>query len=177
MRCALVEVSEDAIVAFRHELENEFGFDVQVVAPNDLGSARNAEFFIATSFLAPSIHAQVQSLGKPLIVLTVHPALKEAVNARIRAGRLTVVAVDPGFAERMRVIYSPDEPERVRFVPANDERALAQLDPDEPVLLTRAADVKIGASAVPLIYPHSPTLSPETAHALATMLVRRHLEQ
>jgi DNA-binding transcriptional regulator YhcF (GntR family) len=174
--CGLVDLIEDGIVALKHELEAEWGFEVRVVAPDALEQAGDVDFFAATSFYAASIHAAVEALGKPLVVLTVHPGLKEAVASRIRAGSLTVVAVDPRFADRIRVIYTADDASRVRFVAAADREGVAGLDPLEPVLLTRAARRRIGTVELSLIFPHSPTISPETARVLATMLVRRNVE-
>ena len=82
---------------------------------------------------------------------------------------------DARFGERMRVAYSVDDPAKVRVVLAHDREAIAQLDRDEPVMLTRAAHRKLGTVDLPLMFPHSPTLSPETAQALASLVVRSNL--
>ena len=168
--CGLVDLIEDGAVALQHELEHEWGFAVRVVAPDAMERARDVDFFATTSFYAGSIHAVVEALGKPLVVLTVHRALKDAIASRIREGSLTVIAVDPHFADRIRVGYSADDASRVRFVAADDRKAIAALDPEEPVLLTRAARHRLGSVELPMIFPHSPTISPETACVLATML-------
>ncbi|MEX2284631.1 MAG: winged helix-turn-helix domain-containing protein [Gemmatimonadota bacterium] len=174
--CGLVEVLEDAIVALGYELEMDWGFEVRVVAPADVENANDVDFFAATSFHASSIHDVVERLGKPLVVLTIHPGLQEAIRRRIRQGVLTVIAADKRFTERMRLAYSPDHPERVRFVLASDRSAVEELDPNEPVLLTRAAGRRTGSVRAPMIFPHSPTLSPETAQALANIVVRKNAE-
>jgi DNA-binding transcriptional regulator YhcF (GntR family) len=168
--CGLVDLIEDGIVALKHELEHEWGFDVRVIAPDAIERTRDVDFFAATSFYAASIHAAVDALAKPLVVLTAHPGLKDALASRVRVGSLTVVAVDPHFADRIRVGYSADDPSRVRFVAADDRKTVAALDPQEPVLLTRAARRRLGNFDVPMIFPHSPTISPESARVLATML-------
>lgn len=167
--CGLVDLIEDGVFALTHELEDEWGFAVQVIAPDAIERTRDVDFFAATSFYAASVRAAVEALGKPLVVLTVHPGLKDALASRIREGTLTVVAVDPHFADRIRVGYSADDPSRVRFVAADDRNAVAALDPREPVLLTRAARRRLGSVDLPLIFPHSPTISPESARVLATM--------
>ena len=172
--CGLVDLIEDGIVALKHELEHDWGFDVRVVAPDAMERTRDVDFFAATSFYAASIHAAVEALGKPLVVLTVHPRLKDALAARVREGSLTVVAVDPRFADRIRVGYAADDPSRVRFVAADDRNAVAALDRDEPVLLTRAARRRLGSVDMPMVFPHSPTISPESARVLATMLPGMH---
>jgi DNA-binding transcriptional regulator YhcF (GntR family) len=175
--CGLVDEAIDSIVALRHELEHEWGFAVRVLAPDALEHATDIDFFAGTSFHAPRIHAAVEALGKPLIALTVNAGLKEAVESRIRQGRLTVVAVDGRFAERIRVIYAAHDPSIVRFVNASDTNELAALSRSEPVMVTRAAHERIGEIDLPMIFPHSPTISMESARALAGLLVRANLEQ
>ncbi|MGQ0815016.1 MAG: GntR family transcriptional regulator [Gemmatimonadota bacterium] len=181
LRCGLVEVVEDAIVALGYELENDWGIDVRVVAPEAFARRPedfdDVDFFAATSFNAAPIHGEVERLGKPLVVLTVHPQLQAAIRGRLRDGRLAVVAVDARFEDRIRVAYAaePSDVDKVHFVLASDHGAVAQLDPDEPVLLTRAASMRSGVTRLRKIFPHSPTLSPETARALANIVVRRNL--
>lgn len=174
--CALVEDVEDAIVALRYELETDWGFDVRVVSPDAVAGAAPVDVFVATSFRAPAVHSTAEALGIPLIALTSHPTLQQAIQQRLRERTLTVVAVDPRFGERIRVAYGADaDPARVRVVLAGDVEAVARLDPDEPVLLTRAARQRLGPLNLRMIYPHSPTLSLETARALAAVLIRKNL--
>ena len=180
IRCGLVELVEDAIVAMRHELEHEFGFDVRVISPEAITRGRETfndlDFFATTSFYAPLIHAAVATLRKELVVLTVYPVLREAIRHQLEDGRLTVIACDARFAERIRIAYAPDRPDAVRLVLAGDRAALEQIDREEPVLLTRAAHEALGPVHVRMLFPHSPTISGEAADTLARILVTRNLQ-
>ncbi|MGQ0560634.1 MAG: GntR family transcriptional regulator [Gemmatimonadota bacterium] len=172
--CALIDDIEDGIVAFGKELELDWGLRVRIVAPGAIQDSADIDFFAVTSFYAPSVHDAVKALGKPLVVLTIHPVLQDAIRLQLREGRLTIVAADPRFGERIRVAYgvSASDHETIRVVLAGDREAIDRLDPDEPVLLTRAAQLKLRTIRVPTIVRHSPTLSPESARALADILVR-----
>ena len=178
VRCTLVEDIEDAVVALRHELEQDWGFNVRVVAPDRISDAIDTDFFAATSFCAHLVHDAVAALGKPLVALTIHSALQEAVRSRVRDGSLTVVVADSRFGERMRIAYATNESERkhIRVVIADNAHDIANLDRNEPVLLTRAARQRLATVDVPMIFPHSPTLSVETARSLAQIAVRKNLD-
>ncbi|MGQ0813416.1 MAG: hypothetical protein ACT4O1_03005 [Gemmatimonadota bacterium] len=181
LRCGLVEVVEDAIVAMRYELVHDWGFPVEIIDPELLakggGQFACIDVFAATNFLAPKIHHAVETLRKTLVVLTVHAGLQAAIHDRLGAGRLIVVAVDPGFEERIRVAYGVDnrQPEHLRGVLADDAAAIRSLDRSEAVLLTRAAHNRLGAIDLTTIFPHSPALSSETARSLANKLVLHNL--
>jgi DNA-binding transcriptional regulator YhcF (GntR family) len=172
VRCVLVEEVEDTIVALAHELKNEWGFEVEVVAPHALADAQPADVFAATAFFASQIHRQVEELGKPLLVLTIHSGLQQAIMRTIAHRPLTVVAADSRFGDRVRAAYAPDAPDRIHIVLARDSNAIARLDPDEPILITRAAMQILGSAPASSIYPHSPTLSADTARALSDIVVR-----
>ncbi len=181
LHCALIEEVHDGVVAFRHELEKEWNFTVEVLSAADVRAAvrdqRRIDFFAATNFYAPVIYDQVARTGKPLVVLTAHLDLQAAIRRRMNEGQLTVVAMDPRFEERIRVAYGAGyQRERVRLVLARDPEAVRNLPADEPVLLTRAAHQYLGDVALPLIFPHSPTISTETAHTLAGLLIQRNLD-
>lgn len=178
VRCALVEDVQDTIVALRYELEVDWGFEVRVVPPQAIAAVGDVDVFVATSFRAPAVHGAAEASGTPLIVLTTHATLQQAIRQRLRERRLTVVAVDPRFGQRIRVAYADDvDRQNWRVVLASDVEAVARLDPDEPVLLTRAARQQLGPIDLRMIYPHSPTLSLETARALAAVLIRKNLTQ
>ena len=177
LRCVFVEEVEDAKVSLGDELKNEWGCQVHVVSPGELARSaaqfRDFDFIATTSFYASAIHNEVEAIGLPLIVLTVHTAIQDAVQERLRKGRLVVVAVDPRFGDRLRIAYDV-RADLVRVVLADDVIAVRRLDPSEPVLCTRAARQRLGTIRPPLIYSHSPTLSAETAHALAGLVVRKN---
>lgn len=191
VRCALVESVVDTMVAFGAELEEEWGFDlrrVRLELPDhgeDDGlteeqaealreTIRGAHLVAVTSFLAPLVRPLAEEVDRPLVLLTIHEELERAVHRHLdEAGRLVVVAVDPRFVERVKHAYGS---ERVRGVPVHDRRALAELDPAEPVLLTRAAHERLGPVDLSLVFPHSPTMSLETDRELADILVRTSLE-
>jgi DNA-binding transcriptional regulator YhcF (GntR family) len=179
IRCGLVEVIEDAIVAMRYELETEFGFDVRPISPDALTQGRNTfndiDFFATTSFYAPLVHARVASLRKELVVLTIYPVLREAIRHRLEEGQLKVIACDAKFGERIRIAYAPNRPDAVRTILARDRASVERIDRDEPVLLTRAAHEALGPVHVRMLFPHSPTISLEAASNLAQILVMRNL--
>ena len=178
VRCGFVEVVEDSIVAFSHELMKDWGLEVRIIAPEELleGDQKFADvdFFAATNFYAQSVHHVVARLGRPLVVLTVHARLQEAIRSRLE-DRLTVIAVDRRFEDRMRVAYAGERHRNnIRILLAEDVVAIRNIDPDEPVLLTRAASAKLGQLRLRNVLPYSPTLSVETATALAKLIVQRN---
>jgi DNA-binding transcriptional regulator YhcF (GntR family) len=175
IRCGLVETLEDGIAALGYELQNDWGFEVQVIEPDKVTEAETVDLFAATSFVAAGIHAVVEKLAKPLVVLTINTRLQNAIKEAITSRRLTVVAGDARFGDRIRAAYTPDAPDKIRLVVARDREAIAGLDPDVPILLTRAARQILGYSPAPTIYPHSPTLSVETARALSKIVVRMNI--
>ena len=59
---------------------------------------------------------------------------------------------------------------------ADDAPAVAELDPREPVLLTRAAHERVGDVTLTLLFPQAPSFSPESARELAEVLIRLNRE-
>ncbi|CAN5853029.1 hypothetical protein BH23GEM3_BH23GEM3_03180 [soil metagenome] len=192
LRCACVESTEDQMLTYRTELENDFGLEVvpvfvAPVPPDDPASSselaalrerlREMDLVVTTSFHAGLVSAALKGWEIPLVMVQIHPSVVASIRKRLQEGPLTVVALDPSFADRMRAVYLDDETERgtIRPVLAADREAVASLDPSEPVLLTRAARRRLGDVALPMLVPHSPTFGPETAHQLCTIIIRRNM--
>jgi DNA-binding transcriptional regulator YhcF (GntR family) len=190
-RCALVESSEDVIAAFEHDLRAYV--DVVAVRADSLppfdprmdpgevdvpAALRAADLVVTTTFHVREVRPLVEALGKPLIVATVNADLVAAVERQLRRGGLTVVCADAEFAQRLRTQYAeavtPDTP--LRVILADDADAVAALDRTEPVLATRAAVRRLGDVGLPLVFPHSPTLSAGAATQVAEFLVHFNLE-
>jgi len=192
LRCACVESNEDQMTAYTAELAEQFGLDPYPVriAPIPLprpdrsvefhwveDELRRCDLVVTTSYHARLVRKAAENVGIPAVVLTVNPDVVETIQKRLREGPLTVVAVEPSFGDRMRAMYADEAPDRVRVVLVGDRAALAGLDEDEPVLLTRAARQELGPDAdLPLLLPHSPTFSPHTARELLGAIIRLNLE-
>ena len=194
LRCGLVESNVDQMTAYGAELEEHFGLSpvpveispvplprpdrsVEFHAVED--RLREMDLVVSTSYHARLVRKAAENVGIPAVILTVNHEVVETIQRRLREGRLTVVAVEPTFGDRMRAMYSEDEPDRVQVVLADDEAGLSALDPDEPVLLTRAARQRLGdrVDNLPLLLPHSPTFSAHTARELLGVIIRLNLER
>lgn len=197
VRCACVESTEDAMRVYCAELEESWGFDVQCIRmeprtaqQGSRGSdfetgqrfpadqLRDVDLIATSSFHAAAVQTVAKELGTPVVVLTTHPDLRAAIEHRLREGALTVVAVDSAFGERVRTVYGePRGGASVRVILADDRDAIAALDPKEPVLLTRAAHERLGNTDLSLLFPHSPTISPESDRELAEALIQINMER
>jgi DNA-binding transcriptional regulator YhcF (GntR family) len=193
LRCAFVDSCYDTIEAFGHELREELGFQVtRVLVPHPPHESRLlddeatlvtelgvADVVVTTSFTATVLHGLVQRLAKPMVTVSVDPRTVAAIVDHLRQRPLTIVCVDPSFGDRIRLEYETwvrDE-EWLRVVLASDAAAVGALDPNETVLLTRAARDRLGPVSVKLLVPHSPTLSPSSAGELITFLVRENSQR
>ena len=197
IRCAVVESVEDLVAAYAYELRGDWGLEVEHVFfdargvrreegvldfGSDLGRLmdgfQDADLIVTTNFYARPVRAAAEPLGKPVVILTTHPEFDAAIHRRLDQGQLTAVVVDPRYGERMHAIYdeAAGEASRVRVLLADDAGAMAELDPSEPVLLTRAAHERLGDVDLTLLFPHSPSFSPESARKLAEVLIRLNRE-
>lgn len=188
VRCACVEVTIDAMAAYVRELEEAWGFQVEQIyldlpagtQDERLSEAREAELkerfehvdVVATSaLLAPVLRSIALAAEKPLAVLTLHPEITEAVRRKLQTGRITIVGVDPRFAERFRRTFVPGPGTHLEFIRARERAAVAALDSGEPALVTAAARDLLGDAAPPALSAPSPLLSPETERELAEVVV------
>ena len=192
LRCACVESNVDQMTAYTAELTEQFGLDPYPVTISPLplprpdrsvefhwveDELRKCDLVVTTSYHARLVRKAAENVGIPAVVLTVNPEVVETIQRRLNDGPLTVVAVEESFGDRMRAMYAEEMPERVRVVLADDRGALDALDPDDPVLLTRAARHRLSPGVqLPMILPHSPTFSPHTARELLGVIIRLNLE-
>jgi DNA-binding transcriptional regulator YhcF (GntR family) len=187
VRCALLDSCADAMEAFGHDLENDFGFQVIPVwldtlpppdAPLDRfpDLLRSADLVVSTIFTATAARAIATRLERPLITVRVHPRAAAAVIAKLERDTLTVVCADPSFGERMRLQYAEHvrSPAQIRVVLADDPAAEAVLAGSDPILLTRAARNRLKPLRARMLIPHSPVLSPDSALEILRFLVRAH---
>jgi DNA-binding transcriptional regulator YhcF (GntR family) len=181
VRCACVESTEDDLAALSHELAHHWGlktFPVRVPEGDSAGrralaeALRGVDLVVTTAFHAHAVRAVADALGKPLVIAGISPEVVDAVEARLRAGPLTAVVADPAYGERLRAVEGG---ERLRVVLAGDEAAVAALDPSEPVLLTGAAQRRIGRP-LRMLVPPLHFVAPASAEAIARALVNANVE-
>ncbi|HYJ79527.1 MAG TPA: GntR family transcriptional regulator, partial [Longimicrobiaceae bacterium] len=144
LRCACVESNEDQMTAYTAELAEYFGVDpvpvrispvplprpdrsVEFHAVED--AIRSMDLVVTTSYHARLVRKAAENVGIPAVVLTVNPEVVETIQRHLRERRLTVVALEETFGDRMRAMYSEEDPERIRLVLADDREALQALDP------------------------------------------------
>jgi DNA-binding transcriptional regulator YhcF (GntR family)/anti-sigma regulatory factor (Ser/Thr protein kinase) len=189
LRCACMESTEEHRVALAMELSQQFGLQTTPIHVPDRQNSpltpehdlwwklQEMDLLVTTSFHAPRVRRIAEELGKPLIVMTIHPEVVAAVDQRLaEAGELTVVCVDPTFGERVRSGVEAAFRDRIRVVLADDARAVESLDRSQPVLLTRAARQRLPEASFRLIVPVAPSFSVETAWDITTALVRFNME-
>jgi PAS domain S-box-containing protein len=181
VRCACVESTEDDLAALSHELSHHWGlktFPVRVPEGDSAGrralaeALRGVDLVVTTAFHAHAVRAVADALGKPLVIAGISPEVVDAVEARLRAGPLTAVVADPAYGERLRAVEGG---ERLKVVLAGDEAAVAALDPNEPVLLTGAAQRRIGRP-LRMLVPPLHFVAPASAEAIARALVNANVE-
>ncbi len=184
LSCACVESNEDQLTALCDELREDFGLDTYRVWADAEGPAperlvpqlEGADVVVATAYHAVEAAAAAERLGLPFVRAPLNPHLAETIERRLRSKPLTFVIADRRFEERLGLMY-PAHAERMRVVLAERVEEVAALDAWEPVILTRAARKRLGGlGEIPLLYPHSPSVSAECARDLFECIVRLNLE-
>lgn len=194
LTCACVESNVDQMTAYCAELQEQFGIEAVPVniSPVPLPrpersvefhaveeAIRKADLVVTTSYHSRLVRKAAENVGVPAVTLTVNAEVVETVQRQIRNGGVTLVCVDPEFGNRLRAMYAEavDDPEQIRVVLADDPEAVARLNREEPVMLTRAARARLGDGFQfpPLLLPHSPTFSAHTARELLQLIIRLNL--
>jgi DNA-binding transcriptional regulator YhcF (GntR family) len=194
LRCACIESTEDHRWMLCRELSEWFGFhtrpvhaehlpthpaseDVRVVDLDEIpAELHEMDLLVSTHYHAAPLRAVAEALGKPYVIVRMHPAAVAAVERHLREHDLTVICLDPWFEERLRVFAADRFTGRLRVVLADDAEAVAGIDADEPVLVTRAVAERLGRDFNLLVNPRTPAFDSLSARELARVLIRLNLE-
>lgn len=188
IRAVCVAETEDDRRAICEELTVNFGIVSAAVAvqavpahthPSALAAAlHEPDFIVTTPLHAGPVRAAADALGKPLVMVSLHPRLVDAIERRVSDGRLIVVCADPAFGKQVQTLHGGERPERIRVVLASAPDQVRALKPEEPVLLTRAAQDRLPHEMrLPPLVPFTPFISPESAREIAELMVRLHMER
>lgn len=181
LRCACIESNEDHLVAFASELASDFDLSVkEVYVDPDLGSDQisaaslsDVDIVVTSVFHADLARKLSGTISSSIIVLTIHPEYSARVDARLKSGRTTTVAVDPGYRRRgEEYLKGTIHETNVRLLTLDEADQLG-LDLERPdVLLTRAARRRLGLEEFHLIAPPPGVISPASASALLHEITR-----
>ena len=192
LRCACIESTTDHLVSLCAETRNQFGLDSFPLNAAGIPAGENltrehagelfpqlykADLLCTTMFHAATARTLAQLFDKPLVVARLAPSVASALERRLQEGRLVVVCADPRMGERVRGFNQGIYRDRIQVVHAEDAHSVAELDPAEPVLLTRAAQQILGSVNLRLLIPLSPSYSLEFAREMAELIVRLNRER
>jgi DNA-binding transcriptional regulator YhcF (GntR family) len=192
VRCAFVESTVDQAASIGTELREDFGFVVAAVHVDRLAplvvdgedprprlpaELREADFIATTAFHEKEMREVAARLEVPLVVIRLNPMFVREVQRTLAEQEMTVVCVDPLFAERLKLFVGDEHPERVRTVLALHRDAVARLDRSRPVLVSEAARQQLPDVELPRSFPDQPMISPESADELLELLIRLNLEE
>ena len=191
LRAACVESTEDHMVAFCAELEEDFAIStksVKLVA----GGARvgdevtslvqalaDVDFVVTTAFHAADIYDAAETLNKPVVVVSVNDTLLNTLELQLEAGAVTIVAEDPGFVQRFRTYLLE------RFRKRGDMRVFAidelagnsALTANSTLLYTRAAGRRMHEQEYHLIPPPIAFLSDGAARKVLQCMLSTHAKR
>lgn len=181
LRCAVMESTEDSMVAISAELEEDFGLVVEALHVQESDTAAEiarrvggVDLVVATIFHEELARSVARETAKPFVLATTNPEFVAEIDRILSAGPAVGVVVDARTRDRMLAYFRVTaHAERVRAVLAEEVGSLAELEePGVTVLATRAARRVLREEEFHII-PAPPTLlSPETAAALHREIVR-----
>lgn len=191
LRAGCVESTEDHMVAFCAELEEDFSLatssiridgpaaTVSGVRMSITDALADVDFIVTTAFHAGDIYEPAELLQKPVVVVSVNDTLLERFETQVQAGPVTVVADDPAFVQRFRTYLL----ERFRArgdlrVHAVEEIALdQQLIADSTALYTRAARKRLREEEYHLVPPPVAFLSDRAARRVLQCMLSTHAKR
>lgn len=167
LRAACVESTEDHMIAFCAELEEDFSLHTTSVKLHD-GSATvdgarmslidalgGVDFVVTTAFHAADIYEAAEQLRKPVVVVSVNETLVDSFETLLAAGAVTVIADDPAFVHRFRTYLTGRfrNSAELRVYAVDDVAGDSTLAAQTTVLYTRAARKRLNAEEYHLL-PH-----------------------
>lgn len=156
LRCACVESTEDHMVAFCAELEEDFGLSTYAVSVPELSkeagkdraglldAVAEADLIVTTAFHLAELRAAGERLNKPVIVVSVNDAIVEAIQREMSTRPLRLMVADPAFATRVSDYFAESFSRfgemRIEVIVSDVEDRIAQ---DAATLYTRAAHRRV----------------------------------
>jgi DNA-binding transcriptional regulator YhcF (GntR family) len=183
LRCACVESTEDHMVAFCAELEEDFGLETMSVmldgdqSNQDLDRIREAvldtDFVVTTAFHATQVRAVAQEIGKPVVVVSVNETLVDVIQRALQARPVVMVAADRRFVDRVRryLVDAFAKHGQMRVLLIEDVLADPTLVGDAEPMVTRAARKQVNEPGYHLASEPIPFLSLDAARVITQSMI------
>jgi DNA-binding transcriptional regulator YhcF (GntR family) len=188
LRAACIESTDDHMIAFCAELDEDFGLDTVAIKvqhnpeTNELGAddlrrieeaLSTTDFVVTTAFHASAVRVIAQRSSKPVVVVSVNEAIVHAVQTKIAERGVVMLVADEAFARRVdRYLVEAFAPHgRLQVMHIRDFMAdPTRVDGAEP-MATRAARRMVSEPDFHLVDEPIPFLSLTAARELTQCMI------
>lgn len=188
IKVACVESTEDHMIAFCAELEEDFALETVSVRLMAEGARvgdelvtlydalSGADIVVTTAFHASEVKLAASLLKKPVVIVSVNDTLVEAIERQLQHRPVTIVAHDPLCVDRFRecLIERFKECGEMRVVSVDDAVANPAIIEGTAALYTRAARKRLNEAEYHLLPPPIPFLSANAARKLVQCMLDTH---
>lgn len=188
MTVACVESTEDHMVAFCAELEEDFALKTKSVRLTDEGARvgdevmtlydafADVDFMVTTAFHAAEVKVAADLLKKPVVVVSVNDTLVDEIERQLANRPITIVAHDPRCVDRFRecLIERFRSSGEMRVVSVDDAATDPNVIDGSTPLYTRAARKQLNEEEYHLLPPPIPFLSANAARKLVQCMLETH---
>jgi len=188
MRCACIESTEDHMVAFCAELDQDFGLDTVGVRAGEehepskaiLAEVRDAiadtDFVVTTAFHAAEVVPAAREQKKPVVIVSVNESLVEAIQKKLSIQPVVMLAADGRFIHRVQryLVDAFAAHGRLNVMLVDDYLGDPSPAGGAEPLLTRAARMKLDQAPTHLLDEPVPFLSLTAAREITQCMIAVH---
>ena len=191
MDVACVESTEDHMVAFCAELEEDFALKTTSVKLTPEGvrigdevltmydALSRVDFIVTTAFHAAEVKVAADLLKKPVVVVSVNDTLVDEIERQLANRPITIVAQDSLFVARFResVIERFKDSGELRVATLDEVLSDPSITEGTTPLYTRAARKRLNEEEYHLLPPPIPFLSANAARKVVRCMLRTHRQR
>jgi DNA-binding transcriptional regulator YhcF (GntR family) len=185
LRSTCIESTEDHMVAFCAELDEDFGIETVSVKVEQEGQTTEEEmsriaeavaetdFVVTTAFHASEVRAVAQEHQKPVVVVSVNEALVQGIQSKLRERPVVMVASDRRFVDRVEryLVGAFAEHGRMRVAQIDSVLQDPAMLEDATPMFTRAALRQVAAPEYHLLAEPIPFLSLGAAREITQSMI------
>lgn len=188
IKVACVESTEDHMVAFCAELEEDFALETMSVHLTADGARIGGEvvtlydalcatdIVVTTAFHASEVKPVAELLKKPVVIVSVNDTLVDAIERQLEHRPVTIIADDPLCVNRFRecLIERFKDCGEMRVASVDEAMSNPAITEGTTALYTRAARKRLNEAEYHLLPPPIPFLSAHAARKLVQCMLDTH---